>query len=86
MPAGRRRVHIRRAGLLSDQGIILGRYKNRYLDVAGPDRRHLGGAAALGERRVVRRPESFELARVRPRARHQEGELDAHGGLPIALQ
>ena len=27
--------HIRRAGLMADQGIILGRYKNRYLVLPG---------------------------------------------------
>ena len=77
---------IRRAGLLADQGIILGRYKNRYLMLPGQTGCHPGGAPALGQRRVLRRPESSELAGIGPRARHQEGELDAHGRLPVALQ
>ena len=46
--------HIRRAGLMSDQGIILGPLQESLSCVAGPNRCHLGGAAALGERGVVR--------------------------------
>jgi hypothetical protein len=72
---------IRRAKLLKQDGVILGRWQDHYLRHDGPEHVLCFAPTRSGKGRRPRHADAADLARVGDRPRHQGRELDADGGL-----
>ena len=72
---------VRDAGLLGNDGVLLGRWRDQYLRHDGPEHVLCFRADPIRQRRRPGGPHASDLARLRDRPRHQGRKLDLDRGL-----